>query len=155
MGVPFMHKKLCSLVLASALCLGLSVPVLGAGAAFTDVPEGHWANSYVEQAVDKGWVAGIGDGLFGVDNQVTYAQLATMFVQAFYQEELAAYDGPAGTWYAAYCGVIDQQGGFADTEVAGQAQNGAAVEQPMSRFELAHMIYNVLDSKDALMPIDL
>ena len=105
--------------------------------------------------MDKGWVAGIGDGLFGVDTQVTYAQLATMFVQAFYQEELAAYDGPAGTWYAAYCGVIDQQGGFADTEVAGQAQNGAAVEQPMSRFELAHMIYNVLDSKDALMPIDL
>ena len=36
-----MHKKLCSLVLASALCLGLSVPVLGAGATFTDVPEGH------------------------------------------------------------------------------------------------------------------
>ena len=30
-----MHKKLCSLVLALALCLGLTVPVLGAGATFT------------------------------------------------------------------------------------------------------------------------
>ena len=150
-----MHKKLCSLVLASALCLGLSVPVLGAGAAFTDVPEGHWAYSYVEQAVDKGWVAGIGNSLFGVDDQVTYAQLATMFVQAFYQEELAAYDGPAGTWYAAYCGVIDQQGGFADTEVAGQAQDGAAVEQPVSRYELAHMLYNVLKAKGINVSIDI
>ena len=43
-----MRKKLCSLILASALCLGLTVPVLGAGATFTDVPEGHWSYSYVE-----------------------------------------------------------------------------------------------------------
>ena len=42
---------------------------------FSDVPESHWAYSYVEQAVDKGWVAGIGNGLFGVDDPVTYAQL--------------------------------------------------------------------------------
>ena len=66
-----MRKKLCSLVLALTLCLGLSVPALGAGAAFSDVPEGHWAYSYVEEAAGAGWVAGIGDGLFGVDNQVT------------------------------------------------------------------------------------
>ena len=150
-----MKRQLLSVVLSVCLCLGLSVPVWAAEATFTDVPEGHWAYSYVEQAVDKGWVAGIGNGLFGVDDPVTYAQLSTMLVQAFYQDELAAYTGPTSPWYATYCGVIDQQGGFADTEVAGQAQNGAAVEQAMSRFELAHMIYNVLDSKDALMPIDL
>ena len=43
-----MRKKLCSLVLALALCLGLAVPAMGAVATFTDVPEGHWSYSYVE-----------------------------------------------------------------------------------------------------------
>lgn len=49
-----MGKKLCSLSLALCLCLGLSVPAMGAGAAFSDVPEGHWAYSYVEQAASEG-----------------------------------------------------------------------------------------------------
>ena len=62
----------------------------------------------------------------------------------YYKDDLAAYDGPAGTWYAAYCGVIDQQGRFTDTAVEGKTQDGAVVEQPVSRYELAHMLYNVV-----------
>ena len=153
-----MKKRILSTVLSICLILGLSLPagaVFGDIPTFSDVPESHWAYSYVEQAVDKGWVAGIGNGLFGVDDPVTYAQLSTMFVQAFYQDELAAYTGPTSPWYATYCGVIDQQGGFADTEVAGQAQNGTAVEQPVSRYELAHMLYNVLKAKGINVSIDI
>lgn len=154
-----MKKRILSAGLALCLTLGLSLPAGAVSASgqptFTDVPADHWAYSYVEQAVDKGWVAGIGNGLFGVDDPVTYAQLSTMFVQAFYQDELAAYTGPTSPWYATYCGVIDQQGGFEDTAVAGKAQDGAAVEQPVSRYELAHMLYNVLKAKGINVSIDI
>ena len=37
-------------------------------ASFTDVPAGHWAYSYVEQAVGEGWIAGCGAGTFGADD---------------------------------------------------------------------------------------
>ena len=37
-------------------------------ASFTDVLAGHWAYSYVEQAVGEGWIAGSGAGTFGADD---------------------------------------------------------------------------------------
>lgn len=150
-----MIKKCRTLCLALAFFQSLSVPALAAGPTFNDVPETHWSYSYVEQAVQNGWVGGYGDGRFGPEDKVTYAQLSTMFVRAFYQDELTAYTGPTSPWYAAYCGVIDQQGGFEDTAVAGKAQDGAAVEQAMSRYELAHMVYNVLKSKGINISIDI
>lgn len=150
-----MKNRILCTMLALALCLGLAVPAWAAGPTFTDVPTTHWAYDFVEEAVENGWVAGIGDGKFGPDQSVTYAQFATMLVRAFYEDELAAYNGATSPWYAPYCNVIDQQHGFEETAVDGKAQDGAALDQAMSRYELAHMLYNVLKSKGIKVSIDL
>jgi hypothetical protein len=39
---------------------------------------GHWAESYINNAVAKGWITGYPDGTFRPDAQITRAQAATM-----------------------------------------------------------------------------
>lgn len=56
---------------------------------FTDVPIGHWANTYVGKAVELGIVSGYGDGRFGPSDTVTYEQALTMIVRATDLEEFA------------------------------------------------------------------
>ena len=41
---------------------------------FTDVPETHWAFSYIDDAADFGWIMGVCDGLFEPDRSITRAE---------------------------------------------------------------------------------
>lgn len=57
-------------------------PVLGtnpSGATFTDI-RGHWAEKYIEYCVAEGIVAGMGDGTFVPEGQVTGTQAAKMLL---------------------------------------------------------------------------
>ena len=47
--------------------------------AFSDVPAGEWYSDAVEWAAAEGIVLGYGDGTFGVNDDVTREQLATIF----------------------------------------------------------------------------
>jgi len=66
-------KKLCVL-LAVALMLSLATPAF----AFVDVPEGHWAEEYLEKIADVGIVIGFPDGTFRGAENLTRYQAATM-----------------------------------------------------------------------------
>ena len=102
-------KKCLSLCLALALCLGLSAPAVAAGPTFPDVPESHWAYSYVERAAENGWVNGTGNGQFAPGSTLTFAEFYTMIVPVFAPEELAAYQAPAGSpWWQSYLYVGGQ-----------------------------------------------
>lgn len=50
-------------------------------AEFTDVAAGQWYTNAVLWAADQGIVSGIGDGMFGVDKNITREQLALMLYQ--------------------------------------------------------------------------
>ena len=94
-----MGKKLCSLSLALCLCLGLSVPAMGAGAAFSDVPEGAWYADAVQWASGAGIVTGMGDGTFAPDAAVTREQMAVFlyrYAQALEQDVTVDGDPLAG-----------------------------------------------------------
>lgn len=143
-----MKKRIIGISLA--ICVGLISPIFAAGTSFSDVPKTHWAYSYVETASQNGWVAGVGDGTFGVNNQVTYTQLATMLVQAFFSDELNAYQGPSDTWYTAFCNVANEAGLFDGTAADGQIQNDSVVNQPVTRYDMAQMMYNVLVAEKAV-----
>ena len=41
---------------------------------FADVPETHWANPYIASAVEKGYIAGYGDGSFQPESPITRAE---------------------------------------------------------------------------------
>jgi|GEM_PF-2985502 len=55
---------------------------LAAEAPFDDVPAIHWASGHIALAKGQGIVEGHGDGTFGPDDSVTYAQFAKMLVEA-------------------------------------------------------------------------
>ncbi|MCK8486635.1 S-layer homology domain-containing protein [Paenibacillus sp. MBLB2552] len=56
--------------------------VTPATATFTDINKDHWAYTYVETAVAKGWITGISANSFGGTQDVTREQMASIFVRA-------------------------------------------------------------------------
>ncbi len=48
---------------------------------FSDVTSEHWAASYINLVYSKGLLKGYGDGNFGPDDRVTYAQLLTVMLR--------------------------------------------------------------------------
>lgn len=145
-GIEEMNKRkhLIAIVMSVVLCLGLSTQTLADSPSFADVPTNHWAYTFVDNAAKQGLIAGYDDGTFGVNDQVTYAQLSTMLVRAFYNDEYESYDGPNDTWYAAFCGVADAAGLLDGTNAEGKLQDGSILNQPVNRYDMAQMMYNIL-----------
>jgi len=51
---------------------------------FTDV-EGHWAQSFINSASEKGWVTGYPDGDFKPENNITRAEVVTVINRMLYR----------------------------------------------------------------------
>lgn len=73
-------KRFLSFLLAAAMLLALGITAYAAE--FTDVPAGSDYAEAVQWAADNGYVNGYGGGRFGVNDNVTRAQLATIFYRA-------------------------------------------------------------------------
>ena len=58
------NNKVVSIVVALALVCGVVMSAFAANdyvnPTFTDVPKSHWGYTFVEKAVEKGWVTGMG-----------------------------------------------------------------------------------------------
>lgn len=142
------------LAAAFALYLVAATPALAVTPSFSDVPSTHWAFSFVETAAEHGWISGYEDGTFGVNDQITYAQLSTMLTRAFYNRELEAYTAPSSAWYSTFCGVAEEAGLFDGTYASGSSQDGSVVNKPINRYELAQILYNVLSDQGAAVQYD-
>ena len=142
------NKKRISLLLIAAMLISIVAGIFASNGkpAFTDVPSNHWSYSYVEKAAENGWVSGIGNGKFGVDNQVTYAEFSTMLVRAFLSEELEHYGGPTSPWYEPYCATVAAMGIDKGTRM----YDGYSYvwSQPINRYEMAQLLNNILAYKE-------
>lgn len=150
-------KKLINRTHIAAMLAVVMMFVLGVSAfaayetpTFTDVPKSHWAYTHVEQAVEKGWISGMGDGTFQPEGNVTYAQMATMLTRTFFPEEVAAYTGGDQPWYQRYCDVAADAGLFTKTMVASLSYN-----DPMSRCDMAQMVCNAITAKGYQVTVDV
>ncbi len=82
-------KKLLAGLTAAALMLTAAVPAL-AKSDFSDL-DGHWAESYIEDLYDRGYISGYSDGTMKPDNSITACE-ALVFLSRFYSltdDELA------------------------------------------------------------------
>ena len=149
-------SKVVSLIVALALVCGVVMSAFAANdyvnPTFTDVPKSHWAYTFVEKAVEKGWVSGMGDGTFAPDRNVTYSQFCVMLVRAFYNEDYESYDGPKGAWYAPFTTIASQKGLLDGTNVVGHETDEDYVGQFMNRYEMALMAANTLKKINAKLP---
>lgn len=73
------HKKILSLILALSMTATLS---LSAFADFSDL-EGHWAQSYMEDLYDRGYLSGYSDGTMQPENNITSLE-ALVFLSRFH-----------------------------------------------------------------------
>lgn len=97
-----MHR-IKSKLTALALCFGvlLTLPVTANAAAPSDV-SGHWAEKYLTEYVEKGYLKGKGDGLIHPDDTMTRAEFAALMNRVLgFTAESAGVDGytDADGWY--------------------------------------------------------
>lgn len=143
-------KKLCSALLALALCLGLCLPAFAAES-FTDV-EG-WAAPYIERAASLGLVSGVGGGRFAPDSQVSYREFAVMLCGIRYREEAdRAISANDGEWWLPYCEVAGVHGLWDSTAMAAEGAWEGQGGRPVPRQEMAQMMYNYLQAEEKQLP---
>ena len=126
-----------------------------AGAAFRDVPAAHWASAAIKAAVEQGFVNGYADGTFRPADPVTNAHFNAMLSRAFYPADLKAAKTGAG-WWTPNVTVNDAHGILDGTDLK-QAELAegvwsAEINAPISRCDMAQMMYNILLDKGAPLP---
>ena len=99
---------------------------------FTDVPQSHWAAGYIAVAANLGIITGYGDGTFGPEDTLTYAQMLSMLINAWGYTDMARY---AGGWPAGYLAVAREYS-LVGSDVDGDA--------PCPRGAVAQMCFRTL-----------
>ena len=130
-------KRLLAVMLTLAMVV--SMASTAAFAAFTDVPEGHWAGEAIDTLVAMGILSGMGDGTFAPDAQTTRAQFLRMINNSLSftaKSETVFEDVASGAWYADDIAIADaagflslagDHGGLADPEGVIDRQTVAAI----------------------------
>ena len=126
---------------------------------FGDVPEGHWAQKYIEAAAKQGWITGTGGGKYQPGKPVSNAEFATMIVSAWYptERELVQKHMSIEHWWDASLKTAVGIGLFDDDTKAGAYYmgNGAfpasIANAAISRYDMAIVLYNML-WKENVMP---
>ena len=138
------NKQRAALALSTVMMVSIIAGVFAASSnpTFSDVPPNHWAYSYVERAADNGWVNGVGNGRFGVDNQVTYAEFSTMLGRAFYPDLLEYYGPTEYLWYEPYYYGVMNYG--IDDGTRMEELDDSTPGQPVNRYDMAQILYNTL-----------
>lgn len=101
---------------------------------FDDVSKDHWANGYINLAVEQGIIVGDGDGNFRPNSPITYAEAMTIMVRA------TGYAVPA-----------EQNGGYPQGYVKTGNSNGlsknvlGSTHEEISRGNVAYLTANALD----------
>lgn len=108
-------------------------PIQSTGNRYIDVPEDHWANSAVEMMAVLGVCDGYGDGRFGPEDNVTYAQAVKMLL------------GVLG-----FSAVAELKGGYPDGYMSAALSakiqaSGAVRDEPLTRAMTAELLCSALD----------
>ncbi|MDL2273316.1 S-layer homology domain-containing protein [Oscillospiraceae bacterium OttesenSCG-928-G22] len=116
-------------------------------AAFADTA-GHWANDYIQKAVDNGLISGAGNNRFEPDRTVSNAEWAQMIVNLM--GYTATSELVQGYWWSqAFSAVVENdlyagtkiypflKSGLSDSDIVVQA------EHPIDRGTMAAIIYNI------------
>ena len=150
-------KRLSACALSLALSVSMILPAGAAGAAFTDVPQDHWANPYVEAMTQKGVVTGVGNGRFNPDGNLSTAEFAVMLTQAFCPKEVADPEEGAD-WWEPYLNAAWEAGYLTDTTAGFSYADGSwdadVVTAPMTRYDMAQAMNNTAVAEKMTLPTD-
>ena len=139
-------RRFLSCLLAVTMLLALGVTA--SAAEFTDVPAGSDYAEAVQWASDNGYIYGYGDGRFGVNDNVTRAQLATIFHRAAGTPAASGTsrfsDAEAGAYYINALSWAETAG-----LIAGYPDGQFGVGDPVTRQQVATILWRWAGSPDA------
>ena len=148
-------KRTSACVVTLALSLSLILPAGAAGSTFTDVPQSHWAHSYVENMAREGVVSGVGNGRFEPEGDVSTAQFAVMLTSAFCPETVAAPEEGI-PWWEPYVNAAWEAGYLTDTTAGFSYADGSwdadVVNAPMTRYDMAQAMNNTVVAEGMTQP---
>lgn len=159
-------RRISACALSLTLSASMILPAGAVGNTFSDVPQDHWANPYVEAMTQKGVVTGVGNGRFNPDGNLSTAEFAVMLTQAFCPEAVV---GPeeGGAWWEPYLDaawsagyLIDTTAGFSyidgiwDVTYTDGTWNEDVVTEPMTRYDMAQAMYNTVVAEGMALPTD-
>lgn len=132
-----MNKKK-SIIMSAALAASMLVTSMSAFA-YTDVSDGHWAKSYINDLSGKKYLSGYEDGTYKPDNYVTRAEFAKILTNIFgvidkSGVELA--DVADAAWYADTMKIAVKAG-----YITGYADGTVKPDDKITRQEAAVMVY--------------
>ena len=76
-----MLKKKIALMFAGIISAAMCFTAFASP--YSDVPENHWAYNEIKSAGEIGFMSGMGDGTFGLGQNITRAQFVSMLVRMF------------------------------------------------------------------------
>lgn len=141
-------QRFSALLLSLAL---LAAPVRAAAPTFSDVPESHWAYESIRRAAELGLVGGIGNGKFGLGQQITRAQYATMLCRLMGWTMLDPAQGSfddnqnRGAWYYSAIETAAANG------VILKLSKTCKPDEPLPREEMAVMTLRALGYGDGVL----
>lgn len=136
----FLHSILVFLLLVSLLTPGLTQPKPAYGLP-SDI-QGHWANSYIAQGIQAGFISGYPDGTFLPDKPVSRAEFAKMVNSALGNIAMSSEafsDVPSFEWY-----YDDVRRAVAATYVAGYGDGTFLPNKAISRQEASVMLARIV-----------
>lgn len=128
------RSQFCKMVI-TAKGLDSSVSTASKKLLFNDVTPSHWAYMYISEAYQNNLISGYGNGYFGPDDTITYAQVITILLRTlgYSSTDIGKY------WPDDYISFAKEIG--IDTS---DAQNP---DSPVSRQEAAMLVYQALTAK--------
>ena len=144
-------KKVVGFVLMVCMIVSLFAGVTSAFAAkaFKDVPDGHWAKTYVDFVVDKGYFAGVSEDKFDPDGKMTRA----MFVAVIGKVEGRTFDNSVSSGYSDvpsgkyYTGAV--KWATESKIVSGIGNNQYGPNLPITREQICVMMDKYIQYHDA------
>ncbi len=141
-----MLKKLLASLVAVGI-LGINSVAFAAANPFFDVPAGHWAYNAITTLASEGIFNGYGEGTFRGDRNITRYEAATLLAKLTNSnstktnatQKLKFTDVPENHWAYEYVSITAERGinkGYDDNTFRG--------DRYITRYEMAHMIANVL-----------
>ncbi|WP_367180360.1 flavodoxin [uncultured Oscillibacter sp.] len=131
-------RRFLSCLLAVTMLLALGITAYAAE--FTDVPAGSDYAEAVQWASNNGYIYGYGDGRFGVNDNVTRAQLATIFHRAAGTPAASGTsrfsDAEAGAYYINALSWAENAG-----LIAGYPDGRFGVNDPVTRQQVATILW--------------
>ncbi|MBE6930205.1 MAG: hypothetical protein E7463_08000 [Ruminococcaceae bacterium] len=148
-------------LMSLVMLVSLILPTRAAQSSFSDVPANHWALSDIETMVDLGVVNGMGNGTFAPESPVSAAHFATMLAKLCFSDQFYLTHSSAPYWWAnamqtaQYNGLLENipvGSSYAVRPDGSEYWNPTLAEAPMTRYEMAQVIANLLEALDISMP---